>query len=131
MVNFIYCNHHIPITYPPPSLFLPHHLIPSLKNSLFAWIHSFDHYEMFQHFCVTPKKFQNLHHLFFYIYTFSWQVKNPQRDLPLGIALALLICCILYMLVSVIIVGLVPYYDLDPDTPISSAFASYGVQWAV
>jgi cationic amino acid transporter 1 len=59
------------------------------------------------------------------------EVKNPQRDLPLGIALSLSLCCILYMLVSVIIVGLVPYYDLDPDTPISSAFASYGVQWAV
>ncbi|KAF3944897.1 hypothetical protein CMV_028678, partial [Castanea mollissima] len=59
------------------------------------------------------------------------EVKNPQSDLPLGIALALSICCILYMLVSIIIVGLVPYYDLDPDTPISSAFASYGVQWPV
>ncbi|KAK9986847.1 hypothetical protein SO802_031798 [Lithocarpus litseifolius] len=59
------------------------------------------------------------------------EVKNPQSDLPLGIALALSICCILYMLVSVVIVGLVPYYDLDPYTPISSAFASYGVQRAV
>lgn len=64
-------------------------------------------------------------------YFFIWQVKNPQRDLPLGIAIALFICCILYMLVSVIITGLVPYYALDPDTPISSVFASYGVQWAV
>ncbi|KAE8099755.1 hypothetical protein FH972_017710 [Carpinus fangiana] len=59
------------------------------------------------------------------------EVKNPQRDLPLGIALALSLCCILYMLVSAVIVGIVPYYDLNPDTPISSAFASYGVQWAV
>lgn len=59
------------------------------------------------------------------------QVKNPQRDLPLGIGVALSICCILYMLVSVVIVGLVPYYALDPDTPISSAFASHGMQWAV
>ncbi|KAK9905411.1 hypothetical protein M0R45_000192 [Rubus argutus] len=59
------------------------------------------------------------------------EVKNPQRDLPLGIAIALFICCILYMLVSVVITGLVPYYALDPDTPISSVFASYGVQWAV
>ncbi|KAF9661225.1 hypothetical protein SADUNF_Sadunf19G0046100 [Salix dunnii] len=58
-------------------------------------------------------------------------VKNPQRDLPLGIGIALSICCILYMLVSVVIVGLVPYYALDPDTPISSAFASHGMQWAV
>ncbi|XP_018833429.2 cationic amino acid transporter 4, vacuolar-like [Juglans regia] len=59
------------------------------------------------------------------------EVKNPQRDLPLGIALALSLCCILYMLVSAVIVGLVPYYALNPDTPISSAFASYGVDWAV
>ncbi|GMN38959.1 hypothetical protein TIFTF001_008184 [Ficus carica] len=59
------------------------------------------------------------------------EVKHPQRDLPLGIAIALTICCMLYMLVSVVIVGLVPYYALDPDTPISTAFSSYGVQWAV
>ncbi|XP_021282168.1 cationic amino acid transporter 2, vacuolar-like [Herrania umbratica] len=58
------------------------------------------------------------------------EVKNPQRDLPLGIATALSICCGLYMLVSVVIVGLVPYYEMDPDTPISSAFANYGMQWA-
>ncbi|XP_073286797.1 cationic amino acid transporter 2, vacuolar-like [Primulina huaijiensis] len=58
------------------------------------------------------------------------EVKNPQRDLPLGIGLSLSLCCTLYMLVSAIIVGLVPYYALDPDTPISSAFASRGVKWA-
>lgn len=57
-------------------------------------------------------------------------MKNPQRDLPLGIGLALTICCTLYMLVSAVIVGLVPYYTMDPDTPISSAFASLGVNWA-
>uniref|UniRef100_A0A6N2KAS9 Amino acid permease/ SLC12A domain-containing protein n=2 Tax=Salix viminalis TaxID=40686 RepID=A0A6N2KAS9_SALVM len=55
------------------------------------------------------------------------EVKNPQRDLPLGIGLD---CCCLYMMVSVVIVGLVPYYAMDPDTPISSAFAAYGMQWA-
>ncbi|XP_016553715.2 cationic amino acid transporter 3, mitochondrial isoform X3 [Capsicum annuum] len=58
-------------------------------------------------------------------------VKNPQRDMPLGIGIALSICAILYMLVSAVIVGLVPYYALDPDTPISSAFAGYGMEWAV
>ncbi|KAJ4721316.1 Vacuolar cationic amino acid transporter [Melia azedarach] len=58
------------------------------------------------------------------------EVKNPQRDLPLGIGTSLSICCALYMLVSIVIVGLVPYYAMDPDTPISSAFASRGMQWA-
>ncbi|XP_075104954.1 cationic amino acid transporter 4, vacuolar-like [Nicotiana tabacum] len=59
------------------------------------------------------------------------EVKNPQRDMPFGIGIALSICGILYMLVSAVIVGLVPYYALDPDTPISSAFAGYGMEWAV
>ncbi|KAF3789483.1 Cationic amino acid transporter 2 [Nymphaea thermarum] len=59
------------------------------------------------------------------------EVKNPQRDLPLGIGISLSLCCVLYMLVSVVIVGLVPYYAMDPDTPISSAFSSHGMQWAV
>ncbi|GJN23872.1 hypothetical protein PR202_gb11562 [Eleusine coracana subsp. coracana] len=59
------------------------------------------------------------------------EVKNPQRDLPLGIALALAICCLLYMAVSIVIVGLVPYFAMDPDTPISSAFAQHGMQWAM
>ncbi|KAF9599517.1 hypothetical protein IFM89_038737 [Coptis chinensis] len=58
------------------------------------------------------------------------EVKNPHRDLPIGIGVAVFICCALYMLVSVVIVGLVPYYAMDPDTPISSAFSSHGMQWA-
>ncbi|XP_057738268.1 cationic amino acid transporter 2, vacuolar-like isoform X2 [Arachis stenosperma] len=58
------------------------------------------------------------------------EVKNPQRDLPLGIGGSLFLCCGLYMMVSVVIVGLVPYYAIDPDTPISSAFADHGMQWA-
>ncbi|CAL1382497.1 unnamed protein product [Linum trigynum] len=59
------------------------------------------------------------------------EVRNPQRDLPMGIGFALSICCSLYMLVSIVVVGLVPYYAMDPDTPISSAFAAHGMQWAV
>ncbi|KAG8097693.1 hypothetical protein GUJ93_ZPchr0013g37264 [Zizania palustris] len=59
------------------------------------------------------------------------EVKNPQRDLPLGIGAALAICCSLYMMVSVVIVGLVPYFAMDSDTPISSAFAQHGMQWTM
>ncbi|XP_020206315.1 cationic amino acid transporter 2, vacuolar [Cajanus cajan] len=58
------------------------------------------------------------------------EVKNPQRDLPLGIGASLFLCCGLYMMVSIVIVGLVPYYVINPDTPISSAFADNGMQWA-
>lgn len=59
------------------------------------------------------------------------EVKNPQRDLPLGIGLSLFICSALYMLVSAVIVGIVPYYAMNPDTPISSAFADNGLHWAM
>lgn len=59
------------------------------------------------------------------------QVKNPQRDLPLGIALALGTCSILYMMVSSVIVGVVPYSLMDPDTPMSSAFSNNGMPWAM
>ncbi|KAI3959700.1 hypothetical protein MKW92_008713 [Papaver armeniacum] len=52
-------------------------------------------------------------------------------SLTTAIRMSLSICCMLYMLVSVVIVGLVPYYAMDPDTPISSAFAGQGMQWAV
>ncbi|KAG2537934.1 cationic amino acid transporter 3, mitochondrial-like isoform X2 [Panicum virgatum] len=58
------------------------------------------------------------------------EVKNPQRDLPLGMGLTLSLCCFLYMMVSAVVVGLVPYRAIDPNTPISSAFAQYGMQWA-
>ncbi|KAL4591915.1 hypothetical protein LXL04_004890 [Taraxacum kok-saghyz] len=59
------------------------------------------------------------------------EVKNPQRDLPIGIGVSLFTCCVLYMLVSGVVVGLVPFSQLDPDTPIASAFASYGMNNAV
>ena len=75
------------------------------------------------------RTFMPYHHVLIFIFIFL-QVKNPQKDLPLGIGLALAICCILYMLVSVVIVGLVPFYELNADTPISSAFSSYGMKWA-
>ena len=58
-------------------------------------------------------------------------MKNPQRDLPLGIGASMFLCCGLYMMVSLVVVGLVPYYEINPDTPISSAFANHGLPWAV
>ncbi|KAJ7567084.1 hypothetical protein O6H91_02G131700 [Diphasiastrum complanatum] len=59
------------------------------------------------------------------------EVKRPQRDLPFGIGLSLFICSSLYMAVSAVIVGIVPYQSMDPDTPMSSAFADNHLQWAM
>lgn len=59
------------------------------------------------------------------------EVKHPQRDLPIGIGIALSICGFLYMLVSAVIVGIVPYDEIDVNTPMSAAFSRYGVEWAM
>jgi basic amino acid/polyamine antiporter, APA family len=40
------------------------------------------------------------------------EAKNPQRDMPVGILGSLVICTILYILVSGVMVGLVPYREM-------------------
>ena len=40
------------------------------------------------------------------------EAKNPQRDMPIGILGSLVICTILYILVSGVMVGLVPYREM-------------------
>ncbi len=41
--------------------------------------------------------------------TAAQEAKNPQRDMPIGILGSLVICTVLYILVSGVMVGLVPY----------------------
>ncbi len=54
--------------------------------------------------------------------TAAQEAKNPQRDMPRGIIGSLLICTILYILVSGIMVGLISYTQLKGETaPIAAA----------
>ena len=62
--------------------------------------------------------------------TTSEEARNPQRDLPIGILGSLVICTILYILVSQIMTGIVPYNKLDPDAPMASVFRDIGLDWA-
>lgn len=55
---------------------------------------------------------------------------NPQRDLPIGILGSLTISTILYVGLSLVLVGMVPYQEIDRESPISSAFGTVGVEWA-
>ena len=55
---------------------------------------------------------------------------NPQRDLPIGILASLTICTILYIVVSGILTGVVPYAQIDIKAPIASALGSLGINWA-
>jgi len=51
---------------------------------------------------------------------------NPQRDLPIGIIGSLTICTILYIIVSGLLTGIVPYHTLNVASPISHSLLSLG-----
>lgn len=55
---------------------------------------------------------------------------RPQRDLPIGILASLAICTVLYILVSGILTGVVPYQSIDLKAPIAEAMSGLGVSWA-
>src|SRR5216684_1231468 len=61
--------------------------------------------------------------------TAAQEAKNPQRDMPIGIIGSLLVCTVLYILVSGIATGVVPYAQLDVPDPIAVAADHAGMGW--
>jgi APA family basic amino acid/polyamine antiporter len=61
--------------------------------------------------------------------TAAQEAKNPQRDMPIGIIGSLLVCTVLYILVSAIATGVVPYTQLDVPDPIALAADHAGMGW--
>ncbi|WP_052137927.1 amino acid permease [Heyndrickxia ginsengihumi] len=53
--------------------------------------------------------------------TASEEVKKPQKNVPIGIIASLGICTILYIVVSGILTGIVPYTKLNVSDPVSFA----------
>src|SRR6478735_3435182 len=49
------------------------------------------------------------------------EAKNPQRDMPIGILGSLLLCTVLYMLMSYVLTGIAPYSTLNVAHPVSAA----------
>ena len=60
----------------------------------------------------------------------SEETKKPARDLPLGLIGTLVIATLLYIGVSLVVTGMVPYTDINTGSPIASAFDSVGASWA-
>jgi APA family basic amino acid/polyamine antiporter len=55
---------------------------------------------------------------------------EPQRDMPRGIIGSLAICTILYVAVSLVVVGMQKYTELSSSAPLADAFTSVGQNWA-
>jgi APA family basic amino acid/polyamine antiporter len=53
--------------------------------------------------------------------TAAQEAKNPQRDMPIGILASLAICTVLYVAVSAVLTGMVPYPDLNTPAPVALA----------
>jgi basic amino acid/polyamine antiporter, APA family len=62
--------------------------------------------------------------------TTAQEAKNPQRDLPIGIITSLLVCTVLYILVSAVLTGMVPWRDINIEAPIARAFMDRGLSTA-
>ncbi|MBI3409747.1 MAG: amino acid permease [Planctomycetes bacterium] len=62
--------------------------------------------------------------------THAEEAKNPQRDVPIGIILSLIICTVLYVAVVGVLTGMVQYDQIDVNAGVSDAFAKKGLAWA-
>jgi APA family basic amino acid/polyamine antiporter len=62
--------------------------------------------------------------------TAAQEAKNPQKDMPIGILGSLGVCTVLYILVSGILTGIMPYNQLDVSHPVGFAVDSIpGLKW--
>lgn len=57
------------------------------------------------------------------------EVKNPQRNMPIGIIGSLLICTVLYVVVSLVLTGMVPYSQLNVSDPVSYVMQLVHQDW--
>ena len=62
--------------------------------------------------------------------THAEEARNPARDVPIGIITSLILCTILYIAVSAVLTGMVPYNKINIDAPVSDAFRQAGLPWA-
>ena len=62
--------------------------------------------------------------------TAAEECENPQRDLPIGIIGSLAVCTVLYIAVSGVLTGIVPYSELKTASPVASALLKVGEEWA-
>jgi APA family basic amino acid/polyamine antiporter len=64
--------------------------------------------------------------------TAAQEAKDPARNMPIGILGSLLICTVLYILMSAVLTGLLPYALLNDAAPVAVALAAHAqLAWLV
>jgi APA family basic amino acid/polyamine antiporter len=63
--------------------------------------------------------------------TTAQEAKNPQKDMPIGILGSLAVCTVLYMVVSAVLTGMVPYTQLNVPAPMAYAMEQVRAPWVV
>ncbi|WP_394340465.1 amino acid permease [Hymenobacter oligotrophus] len=63
------------------------------------------------------------------ISTTAEECKNPQRDLPRAMIYALVICTVLYVIITLVLTGMVNYKELAVGDPLAYVFNKVGVEW--
>jgi APA family basic amino acid/polyamine antiporter len=63
--------------------------------------------------------------------TTAQEAKNPQKDMPIGILGSLAVCTVLYMVVSAVLTGMVPYTQLNVPAPMAYAMEQVRAPWSV
>ena len=61
--------------------------------------------------------------------TAAQEAKNPQRDMPIGILGSLVICTVLYIVVSGLLTGVVSYTKLGVPDPVAVGIDATGIRW--
>jgi len=61
--------------------------------------------------------------------TLAQESRNPQRDMPVGILGSLFICTLLYVVVSLVLTGVVPYAELNGPAPFAVALDAMGLHF--
>lgn len=61
--------------------------------------------------------------------TMAEESKDPQRDLPKGMIYSLVICTVIYILLSLVLTGMVNYKALNVGDPLAEVFSLRHVGW--
>jgi APA family basic amino acid/polyamine antiporter len=61
--------------------------------------------------------------------TAAQEAKNPSRDMPIGILGSLAICTVIYIAVATVLLGIVPYQQLNVADPLAVGIDATGLKW--